>query len=162
MELRIHVGPRGADTWTTALVDEDDLTRLLPWHWARQSRGYAWAWMKERNQQILLHRFIMDAPDGTDVDHRNGVRLDCRKANLRLCTAQQNCHNLTVLPAHNTSGVIGVTMTSNSHKWCAQIIHNGRSHWLGIHRTFEGAVAARREAELRLFGAFAPEKSCHT
>ena len=40
-----------------------------------------------------IHRWIMDAPKGLQVDHINRNRLDNRRSNLRLVTHKENCKN---------------------------------------------------------------------
>ena len=37
-----------------------------------------------------IHRLVINAPKGMDVDHINGNGLDNRKENLRIVTVQQN------------------------------------------------------------------------
>lgn len=41
----------------------------------------------------MIHRWIMDAPKGLQVDHVNKNRLDNRRSNLRLVTHKENCNN---------------------------------------------------------------------
>jgi hypothetical protein len=43
-----------------------------------------------RIKTTYLHREIINAPKGLLVDHRNGIGLDNRRANLRLATHSQN------------------------------------------------------------------------
>lgn len=106
--------------------------------------------------QVLLHRFVMQAPDGMQVDHRNGDRLDNRrKANLRLATNAQNVRN-TGVRRGNKSGFKGVSeRTGEPGRWVAQISHNGRKYSLGIHETPEDAARAYDAAARRFHGAFA-------
>jgi len=39
---------------------------------------------------VYLHRFLLDAQPGQQIDHRNGDKLDCRRENLRLATGAEN------------------------------------------------------------------------
>jgi hypothetical protein len=45
---------------------------------------------RKNGKSIKLHRVIMDAPEGTQIDHINGNSLDNRIINLRLATNTQN------------------------------------------------------------------------
>lgn len=80
------------------------------------------------------------------LDHRNGDRRDDRLENLRACTAGENCQNLGLTKA-NKSGVMGVSWKTSHKRWCAQIKHHGRVHYLGLLDHIEDAAAARREAK---------------
>ena len=81
-----------------ATVDAADYDWLNQWKWsALKTKGgfYACRTVTENGKQrmILMHRFIMDAPKGKIVDHRNRDTLDYRRDNLRIGTQGQNCLN---------------------------------------------------------------------
>ena len=42
------------------------------------------------NKRDYLHRHIMDAPKGCEVDHIDHDRMNNCRNNLRICTHQQN------------------------------------------------------------------------
>lgn len=48
----------------------------------------------KRKPAIYLHRFIVDAPKGKEVDHWDGNGLNCRRDNLRVTDRQGNALNL--------------------------------------------------------------------
>lgn len=48
---------------------------------------------KGRKPRLYLHRVIMDAPQGSEVDHDNGNGLDCRRSNLCITTHKGNQNN---------------------------------------------------------------------
>lgn len=54
--------------------------------------------------------------------------------------------------SNNTSGNKGVTFNSNAGKWQAKIGVNGRIKHLGYFKTADEAVAARKSAEVELWG----------
>lgn len=58
---------------------------------------------KERS--VRLHRFIMEAPRGIEVDHINHDTLDNRRENLRLVTKSQNQQNIGGAHRDSRSGV---------------------------------------------------------
>ncbi len=103
---------------------------------------------------IKLHRQIMDAPDGLEVDHISGDGLDCRRENLRLATRAQNARNARRSRA-NTSGFKGVSWHAGGQKWQAMIWAGGKNKHLGHFTTPESAHQAYVEAADRLFGEFA-------
>jgi hypothetical protein len=88
-------------------------------------------------------------PEG-DIDHINGLRTDNRIANLRCVTRQENTKNRAI-QSNSTSLVPGVTWLERNKKWRVRISVAGKRIDLGLYETFEGAVAARKEAE-RLHG----------
>src|SRR4051812_8940949 len=75
-----------------ALVDDGDFALLSLWQWTSDSRGYAMRQERVPSGQrpVLMHRVIMGAESGQIVDHKSGVKLDNRRANLRFATVGQN------------------------------------------------------------------------
>lgn len=76
-------------------VDQDDWLRLCGYKWhIVKSRGGIYAGRSKRIGKhfikILMHRIIMNCPDGLMVDHKNGKTLDNRKENLEICTNSEN------------------------------------------------------------------------
>lgn len=84
---------------------------------------------------------------GKVLDHINRDYRDNRLSNLRECTPAENSHNCSV-SKNNKTGVSGVYPLRD--RWQAKIS-------LGTFDTFEEAVAARRKAELDIYGAYAPD-----
>lgn len=89
-----------------ALIDAADAERVLAFKWSalctspgrKKPRwyGYRHDYSVKPPKGIYLHRFILDATQGVEVDHWNGDGLDCRRANLRLATRSQNAQNIRV------------------------------------------------------------------
>ena len=92
---------------------------------------------------MLLHRFLMRAPDGVQVDHKNGNGLDCRRKNMRLASRAQNAMNRGVRSDSKT-GLKGVTFLrkgGRKKKYIASGWVGGKYHYIGQYRT---ALAAHR------------------
>lgn len=102
---------------------------------------------------VFIHRTIMGAPLGMEVDHINGDGLDNRRSNLRLATHAQNTRNRR-RPRTNTSGFKGVHLHKSAGKWVAQITNAGKYLYLGLFETPESAYAARVAASAELHGEF--------
>jgi hypothetical protein len=102
---------------------------------------------------LLMHREIMRAAEGQQIDHRNRNPLDNRRENLRFCTAAQNNVNQDVAGA---SGYRGVRKTATAGKWRADIAVNGQKICLGgAFCTPEAAAAAYNVAAIQHYGEFA-------
>ena len=142
-----------------AIIDAEDWELVKGYNWravySKKTRSYyadTVIYWDGKQQGILMHRLIMNAPNEMMVDHRNHNTLDNRKCNLRLCTHAQNKCN-TLKYATNTSGYKGVSR--NGNKWQANIkVHQVR-HYLGTFDTPEIAHAAYCAAALTLHGEFA-------
>lgn len=101
-----------------------------------------------------LHRCILNATAGTEIDHINGDTLDCRRNNLRVCTRAQNGANRGN-PLNNASGYKGVTWHKVGKRWQSQIKVNGKRKYIGLFKTKEEAALAYNREALRQFGEFA-------
>ena len=131
-----------------ALVDSEDLGGVseVSWH---LSKGYAAA--RIGGGVVLMHRMLLSAPDGQEVDHINGDKLDNRRRNLRFCTRQQNARN-----RHHVAGrskFKGVRRDRGI--WRAQIKVDGVTRHIGVFPTERLAAKAYDSEAHRLFGEFA-------
>jgi len=86
-------------TGEVALVSAEDYEALSQFRWHRRvaPNGTKYALrtvVTERGpRKVGMHREILNAPKGMEVDHVNGDGLDNRRRNLRLCTPRQNMLN---------------------------------------------------------------------
>lgn len=113
------------------------------------SDGYIQCRLFNRAQKA--HRLIWKLVTGDDpsfIDHIDGNRQNNRRANLRDVDRAANQKNMRLSGA-NTSGVCGVYLDKRRGTWYARITVNWADINLGTFRSFEDAVAARKEAELR-------------
>jgi hypothetical protein len=122
-----------------ALIDTEDLDKVEAFRnsFCINRGAYAQGRTHENKKAtyVLLHRLIMDFPDGYLVDHINHNKLDNRKSNLRVVTAQENVCNAKGARSHNfTSGHLGVSWNKRSGKWKVQVRVYGE---LKYHRFFE-------------------------
>lgn len=141
-----------------ALVDDADYERVSRHKWCASRNGRTWyAIRREYNpkpKQVFLHRFILDAPDSAEVDHKDGNGLNCQRDNLRLATHAQNQRNQK-RRVTNKSGYKGVSWYGRDKKWRAVIGIGGKVKTLGCYATAEEAARAYDEAARELFGEFA-------
>jgi hypothetical protein len=98
---------------------------------------------------VELHRFLLKAKKGEYVDHINGNTLDNRRFNIRICSNGANIRNGKIR-LNNKSGYTGVFHTNNDI-WISYIKVNYKRIHLGSFKTFEEAVKARKEAEIKYF-----------
>lgn len=100
-----------------------------------------------------LHRLIMGAAKGQQVDHINGDGLDNRRENLRLCSAHQNCANIPSKREHE--GMRGIYLRKKTGMFNVQLWAGGKYFGFGNFKTLDEARRVRDEAALRLHGEFA-------
>lgn len=68
------------------LVDDEDFDALSKHRWRLHAQGYAYRKTSRgagRTVTLLMHRVIMNAPPGVEVDHL-GLKLDNRRSQLAL------------------------------------------------------------------------------
>lgn len=142
------------------LVDDEDYEWLNQWKWSLLKSGYARrniAISKNgrvvRQKTILMHRQLLNAPKGMEVDHINHDKLDNRKANIRLATKQENAFNRESI--NPTSGYKGVYWQSHTGNWRVIIVVDGKSKYYGGYKTKEEAAKVYNEAAKECHGKFA-------
>lgn len=139
------------------LVDEADLLLLAEHRWTWRGK-YVVAVMSQADgtkRHVAMHRFIVGAEDGQQVDHINRLTYDNRRENLRVVTSRQNNWNRAKrYDPRGTSeyiGVIGDRYGRSDRKWQASIAGQ-------IIGEFEDEVEAayvRDQAAMQLYGEFA-------
>ena len=76
------------------MVDDDDYEWLSKYRWyfqaAKSKRTVGYIHGLVGGRLTVMHRLIMGALPGQQVDHKNGYGLYNQRGNLRLCTASQN------------------------------------------------------------------------
>ncbi len=134
------------------IVDDEDYKKLSKYDW-RTMKGtytfYARTW--SNGKHLLMHRFIMNAPKGMVVDHRDGNGLNNQRSNLKLTTQQENLWNWQN-KRKGTSKYKGVHWDSYSGKWRAQIIHNSKKLSLGLFKDEKIAAKAYDDAVIKYRG----------
>ena len=144
-----------------AIVDDEDFEELSKYKWRYQKpsaggkTGYAWRMTscrlgKQRN--VRMHRVILDAPPGAEVDHKDRNGLNNLRENLRLATRSQNNSNW---PRNNKTGFRGVYYSARIRKYRAEIKVNKKFLHLGVFVNSIEAARAYNEAAIRLHGDFA-------
>lgn len=137
-----------------ALVDKDDFEKVNQCSWNCLKIGYA---QKNSGNKVYMHRFIMNAPKGTYVDHINGNKLDNRKSNLRLCTQSQNMAN-SGKKITNTSGFKGVSYDKKAKKWGVYLTFNYKHIFGGYYDDIQKAADKYVELSERYFSTFTYKK----
>lgn len=115
------------------IVDEETYKMYGHLKWHLSDTGY----VLRRNKAgtIRLHRLVMNAPEGSVVDHLNGKPLDNRKSNLRITTQLEN--------NRNRKGIKGITFDRSRNKW----IVRHRNKFYGRYETAQEASRAYQKAK---------------
>lgn len=142
-------------------VDDEDFERLNGMKWyvrhCKHSAGHAVHVKfvrrngKKTSTPIYMHRLVVNAPRGMDVDHINHDTFDNRKENLRICSHFDNLLNRRGAQRGSRSKYLGVGWSNDRQAWIATL----RSKYLGIGRGPEGEIAMARlrdEHALREWG----------
>ena len=101
-----------------------------------------------------MHRLILNAKKGEQVDHINRNGLDNRKKNLRLCSHSQNGINRP-FQKNNSSGFKGVHKYKYGGKWEVSIEKGGKNFYVGVFSDKKEAALAYNKKAKELFGEFA-------
>lgn len=140
-----------------AFVDDSDYLSLKAYKWyAQKNHNTFYAarhteYTKGKRQTILMHRELLNAPFGVQVDHRDRNGLNNTRQNIRLATQALNSHNV---PSKGKSGFKGVRLRSGNRKrpWKSEIKVNGKSTCVGYFETKEEAAKAYDIAAKAVYG----------
>lgn len=166
MPAKSRILQEGALAWVElsqglwAVIDADDIGLIEHACWSAHRIGathYAVSRISFRGlpkRQMMMHRVILDDPEGLVVDHLNMHGLDNRRCNLRACTNAQNMQN-SGRNSRNTTGFKGVHFNTADKKFVAMIRVGGRKRYLGRFDEAETAFAVYVEAARKIHGEFA-------
>src|SRR5690606_9742185 len=139
------------------IVDAADYDWLNQWKWSAR-KGSHTTYVQRRNPETksteYMHRLIMGAEKGQEVDHIDRNGLNNTRANLRLATSSQNKINQR-LRRVNTSGYRGVYWHRRGKKWAAQIWVDKEVRYLGLFVGKEEAAKAYDAAAKQYHGEYA-------
>jgi len=145
-----------------ALVDDEDFERVSKYKWYAGWHPRPQSFTARRTNRedskrtkIFMHRQIMNAPPGKQVDHRNHDTLDNRKANLRICTSAENNRNQRKQRGCSSSQFKGVSWHKRKRKWVAYICPDDKQQHLGLFTDEIDAALAYNIAAAEMFGEFA-------
>jgi hypothetical protein len=132
-ETRLLPVWHGGEVVAHALVDAADFLRLSRYRWCLGEHGFPVRRFgpAERRRHHGLSRAVVEAPRGVVVRHRNGDRLDCRRANLIV-----------------KGGSVTYNPRVKSLPWRVSISMDGRHITVGHWPTQEAGEDARARAAL--------------
>jgi hypothetical protein len=127
------------------------------YHWYCRGKAgvhYVTGYRRGQSRHLMsLHRWLLDAPPGLEVDHINGNPLDNRRANLRVVTARENQWNQRRRRGHVPYK--GVSYRPRHRRYTASIREGDHHRFLGYFRTAEDAAHAYDTAAVAARGAYA-------
>ncbi len=138
--------------------DDEDFGKLSKYKWFEKKKRYTsyaivTAKIDDIWKTIWMHRFIVGAKKGQEIDHRDGNGLNNQRDNLRFCTHSQNGMNRRI--SQGTSKYKGVCCQKNNKRWQAQITINQKHIHLGVFKNEIDAAKAYNTAAIEHFGEYA-------
>ena len=134
--------------------DKEDIDIVKKYCWHYNNSGYLVYRGGNPKVNIMLHRLIMGVTDpNVVVDHiihptGKKQKIDNRKQNLRVVSQSQNLMNRDIDKRNKTS-IKGVCYDNERKKWLAFLTINKKRILFKRFETFEEAVAARQNAEIK-------------
>jgi hypothetical protein len=140
---------RNVDKFFTISAQDFKVVKKYRWH---DKRGYVNTTVGKKG--LLVHRLILKAVKGQEVDHRDGNPHNNTRRNLRLVTRSQNQMNKIV--KNNKLGFKGVVLRrwGKWERYVAAIQVNKKKIQIGYFKTLEEASSAYRKAAKKYFKQF--------
>lgn len=153
MEIKLYGGE-------IALIDDEDWPLVEGLKMFVDPDGYVRFNIKVKGKWVsrTLHNHLMRPPKGMLTDHVHGDKLDNRRHNLRVTDQHRNQVNRHKVNRNSSTGIRGVHYRGNTcpnRPWFMQIKASGITR-TGHFATKKEAIAARRAAELELYGELCP------
>jgi hypothetical protein len=143
--------PLTQDKFAHVSIQDAERVMDIPWvAWRTDKQWYA----KGKGGRLSLHRFILNAGPGDEVDHRDRNGLNCTRSNMRFSTRSQNQCNRGKM-SNNTSGYKGVYWSKQKGKWHARIDYEKRAYHIGFFDNKKEAALAYDRKAIELHGEYA-------
>ena len=133
-------------------VDDADYDWLSKFRWSsHKTRGGLWCaeralWKNHKYVGMQkMHRLIMKARKGQEVDHINRNGMDNRRKNLRICSRSENLINRGRFKNVKAKSVGVYNIHRKKNTWLAQVSRNNENYTVGVFKTLSEAVSAREE-----------------
>jgi hypothetical protein len=133
------------------IFDRDDLELVKKHTWS-VAKGHIRT--AQKNKSVYLHSFLIELPEGQEVDYINRNKRDVRRSNLRPVTRMQNTWNNS-LRKDSASGYRGVCYDKRGGRYMAYINANKTRTYLGYFNDAESAALAYDRAALKMHGEYA-------
>ena len=114
---------------------------------ANTTYGYCGVWFNGR--RISYHAIVWilstlhDIPQGKEIDHINGNKIDNRIENLRIVTRRQNQQNQK---KHRAGRLVGASYRKGHDDWQSHIVIDKNKIFLGCYKTEQEAHEAYKIA----------------
>lgn len=135
-------------------LDDEDYELISGFNWHLDTFGYPKYRDNSLGKTWSIHRMLLNPPDGMVVDHIDGDIYNNQKANLRVCTMQENLYNRKKQD-FTSSEYKGVCWNKRDRKWRAYLNHKGKRISLGSYEKEKEAAEAYNTKALELFGEYA-------
>ena len=123
------------------IIDESDLNVVSKYKWYLRGDGYVAANIKRKT--VYIHRFIMDAPKGISIDHKDRDKLNNSKENLRMCAHSENMDYYA--KSKGRKGSIKKQVSKNSVYWYGEVRSNHQRYITTTCETEEQAKGALKQ-----------------
>lgn len=110
-------------------IDAEDYEDLSQFKWHITNLGYVRRTFKGGGE--YLHRRLLMAEKGQEIDHINRNKLDNRKANLRICTRSENMQNTQARRIYK-----------EFNRYKVKFNRDNKTVWVGSFKTLGEAEAA--------------------
>lgn len=134
--------------------DLEDYDKIKDYCWCFNAYNYVTTHCNNKTLAMAHFVFNYKASEEYELDHKNRIRHDNRKENLRIAERSENRANSKLIST-NSSGYKGVCFDKKTNKWSAEIHWKNKKIWLGSYNKIEDAIKIRQESELKYFGEFA-------
>lgn len=154
--------PNGKNKLDVILIDKEDLPLISNYSWrvsyvhnGNYKRAETSAVINGKHTVLQLGRFLLNAPSGLYVDHKNLNPLDNTRNNIRLCTPKENSRNAPKTRQKRSSIYKGVSWHKHKNKWIAMCAINSKNKFIGY---FSDEIQAAKAYDIKakeLHGEFA-------